>query len=81
VYVRYANRGSDADSRIENLVEHSPMPEMLTVVTSDQRLTDQVRRLGAQVMRRELDSLNERSANDAPSTDQPRRVTRRDRRL
>ena len=86
VYVRYSNRGSDADSRIEDLVEHSPMPEMLTVVTSDQRLTDQVRRLGAQVMRsgelrRELDSLNERSATDAPSTDQPRRVTRRGRRL
>jgi predicted RNA-binding protein with PIN domain len=64
VRVHYAGRGSDADRRIEELVEQSPDPGSLTVVTSDRRLADAVRRLGAHVirsgqLRRHLDTLVE----------------------
>jgi predicted RNA-binding protein with PIN domain len=51
VRVYYAARGSDADTRIRHLVEQAPERHALTVVTSDQRLADDVRRAGAQVMR------------------------------
>jgi predicted RNA-binding protein with PIN domain len=64
VRVHYAGPGSDADRRIEELVEQSPDPGSLTVVTSDRRLADAVRRLGAHVirsgqLRRYLDTLVE----------------------
>ena len=51
VRVYFAGRGSDADTRIEDLVERSPDPRALRVVTSDRRLADEVRRRGAQVIR------------------------------
>jgi predicted RNA-binding protein with PIN domain len=51
VRVLYAERGSDADSRIEQLVESSRDRRGLTVVTSDRRLALAVRSLGAKVMR------------------------------
>src|SRR5437870_1688970 len=38
VRVLYADRGSDADRRIERLVEDSRNPRSLTVVTSDRHL-------------------------------------------
>jgi predicted RNA-binding protein with PIN domain len=82
VLVHYANRGSDADTRIAELVERSSAPEALTVVTSDQRLADRVRRLSAQVirsgeLRRNLDSLDERGVTDVAPADRARRVARR----
>ena len=65
VRVYYAARGSDADSRIRQLVEGSLERRALLVVTSDQRLADDVRRYGAQVMRsgelrRQLEALDRR---------------------
>ena len=64
VRVHYAARGSDADTRILELVEQSREPGALQVVTSDQRLADHVRRQGAQVvrsgvLRRRLDALGD----------------------
>jgi len=51
VRVRYAARGSDADSRIKQLVEGSRERKTLKVVTSDRALADYVRRCGAAVVR------------------------------
>jgi len=51
VKVLYADRGSDADTRIERLVESSPNKRGLTVVTSDRRLASAVRSSGATVIR------------------------------
>ena len=51
VKVFYAARGSDADSRIKELVEASRERRTLRVVTSDRQLADYVRRCGARVVR------------------------------
>jgi predicted RNA-binding protein with PIN domain len=51
VKVLYADRGSDADTRIERLVESSPNKRGLAVVTSDRRLASAVRSSGATVIR------------------------------
>jgi predicted RNA-binding protein with PIN domain len=51
VRVHYAARGSDADTRIKELVAQATEPGVLIVVTSDQRLADAVRRGGARVVR------------------------------
>lgn len=51
VKVLYAERGSDADTRIERIVETSIDPRGLTVVTSDRHLGFLVRSLGATVIR------------------------------
>jgi len=51
VRVFYAERGSDADARIKELVEASRERRTLKVVTSDRALADYVRRCGAQVVR------------------------------
>lgn len=63
VRVFYAVRGSDADSRIKQLVEESRERRTLKVITSDRALADYVRRCGAQVVRagefrRRLDALS-----------------------
>ena len=51
VKVLYAEPGSDADARIERLVESSQNPRGLTVVTSDRHLAFLVRSRGASVVR------------------------------
>ena len=51
VRVFYAERGSDADSRIKELVEASRERRTLKVVTSDRALADYVRRCGVEVIR------------------------------
>jgi len=51
VKVEYADRGSNADAKIERLVESSKDPRGLTVVTSDRRLATSVRARGARVVR------------------------------
>jgi predicted RNA-binding protein with PIN domain len=51
VRVFYAERGSDADTRIKQLVEASRERRTLKVVTSDRALADYVRRCGAAVVR------------------------------
>ncbi len=72
VRVFYAARGSDADTRIKQLVEASRERRTLKVVTSDRALADYVRRCGAEVIRsgvfrRRLDALShaEEGARDA----------------
>jgi predicted RNA-binding protein with PIN domain len=51
VKVCYALPGSDADTRIEQLVDRSSDPRGLTVVTSDRHLASLVRSNGARVIR------------------------------
>ncbi len=51
VKVLYAERGSDADTRIEHLVETATDPRGLTIVTSDRHLGFLVRSRGATVIR------------------------------
>jgi predicted RNA-binding protein with PIN domain len=51
VKVLYADRGSDADTKIERLVESSSNPKGLTVITSDRHLAFLVRSRGATVVR------------------------------
>lgn len=68
VKVLYAERGSDADARIEKLVEASADPRGLTVVTSDRRLAFAVRARGATVVRsgdfrKQLDRVLESTPN------------------
>lgn len=59
--VRFAGRARDAaDDAIVDLVAHATRPESLVVATSDRRLVDRVRALGAQTigagaLRRRLD--------------------------
>jgi predicted RNA-binding protein with PIN domain len=75
VKVMYAEPGSDADTRIEGLVDASPNPRGLTVVTSDRHLAFLVRSRGANVIRSgdfrsQLDSLIDRR----PAADDPEQV-------
>jgi predicted RNA-binding protein with PIN domain len=51
VKILYAEKGSDADSRILKLVESLKDRRGFTIITSDRRLALEVRALGAQVMR------------------------------
>lgn len=51
VRILYAERGSDADARIERIVETAQDPRGLTVVTSDRHLAFLVRSRGASVVR------------------------------
>jgi predicted RNA-binding protein with PIN domain len=51
VRVFYAERGSDADTRIKQLVEASRERRTLKVVTSDRALAGYVRRCGVEVIR------------------------------
>jgi Predicted RNA-binding protein containing a PIN domain len=51
VKVLYGERGSNADARIERLVEAAPNARGLTVVTSDRHLAFLVRARGARVVR------------------------------
>ncbi|MEW6126609.1 MAG: NYN domain-containing protein [Acidobacteriota bacterium] len=51
VKVLFAERGSDADTRIQKLVESAKDKRGLTVVTSDNQLIFRVRARGASVMR------------------------------
>jgi predicted RNA-binding protein with PIN domain len=50
VKILYAERGSDADTRIERLIESTRDRRGLTVVTSDRRLASTVRASGARVI-------------------------------
>ncbi|HVG29964.1 MAG TPA: NYN domain-containing protein [Pyrinomonadaceae bacterium] len=51
VRLHYAERGSDADSRIKTFVEAARERRTLRVVTSDRALADYVRRCGVEVLR------------------------------
>jgi predicted RNA-binding protein with PIN domain len=51
IKLHYAERGSDADTRIKALVESARERKTLRVVTSDRALSDYVRRCGVQVVR------------------------------
>jgi predicted RNA-binding protein with PIN domain len=51
VKILYSDRGSDADTRIKNMVEASSDPRGLKVVTSDRHLAFLVRSRGAAVIR------------------------------
>jgi predicted RNA-binding protein with PIN domain len=63
--LRFAGRARDAaDNTIVDLVAHAPHPDSLVVATSDGRLVERVRALGAQTLgagalRRRLDELKQ----------------------
>jgi predicted RNA-binding protein with PIN domain len=68
VKILYSDRGSDADTRIKNMVEASPDPRGLTVVTSDRHLAFLVRSRGATVIRSgEFRRLIEEAAETRPA--------------
>jgi predicted RNA-binding protein with PIN domain len=70
VKVLYAERGSDADTRIERLVERSTDPRGLTIVTSDRHLAFLVRSNGASVIRSgEFRSRIERRLQSSPTSE------------
>ena len=70
VRVFYAERGSNADERIKQMVEHSRERRTLLVVTSDRQLADYVRRCGAKVVRSgEFRKKMEEVADDASRQD------------
>jgi len=70
VKVLYARQGSDADSRIESLVESLPDPRGITVVTSDRRLAFAVRASGARTLRSgEFRREVERALSSSPQSD------------
>ena len=51
VRIFYSRPGSDADSRVVEMVEAERNKKSLVVVTSDRKLTSRVRACGARVMR------------------------------
>ena len=75
VRVFYAERGSNADERIKQMVEGARERRTLIVVTSDRALADYVRRCGAKVLRsgefrKKMEEATARSAQqqeDEPS--------------
>jgi predicted RNA-binding protein with PIN domain len=74
VRVFYAERGSDADSRIKDLVEASRERRTLKVITSDRALADYVRRCGVEVIRsgvfrKRLDAQEAESASAKDETE------------
>ena len=72
VKVFYARQGSDADTRIVQLVEAERNKKNLTVVTSDRKLTDRVRVCGVRVMRAgEFQQLMDEAAAAAPKAGTP----------
>jgi predicted RNA-binding protein with PIN domain len=68
VRIFYARLGSDADSRVVEIVEAERNKKSLVVVTSDRKLTSRVRASGARVMRsgefrRMLDEIAENATD------------------
>jgi predicted RNA-binding protein with PIN domain len=68
VRIFYARLGSDADSRVVEMVEAERNKKSLVVVTSDRKLTSRVRASGARVMRsgefrRMLDEIAENTSD------------------
>jgi predicted RNA-binding protein with PIN domain len=75
VRVFYAERGSNADERIKQLVEASRERRTLIVVTSDRALSEYVRRCGAQTLRsgefrRRLEEAAQEALAPAPRQDE-----------
>ena len=73
VRIFYARLGSDADSRVVEMVEAERNKKSLVVVTSDRKLTSRVRASGARVMRsgefrRILDEIAENATEQEADT-------------
>jgi predicted RNA-binding protein with PIN domain len=73
VRIFYARVGSDADSRVVEIVEAERNKKSLVVVTSDRKLTSRVRASGARVMRsgefrRMLDEIAENATDQEADT-------------
>jgi predicted RNA-binding protein with PIN domain len=71
VRIFYSRPGSDADSRVVEMVEAERNKKSLVVVTSDRKLTSRVRACGARVMRsgefrRMLDETVETAPDQGP---------------
>lgn len=75
VRVFYAERGSNADERIKQLVEASRERRTLIVVTSDRALAAYVQRCGAQTLRsgefrQRMEDMAEKNSATAPEENQ-----------
>jgi predicted RNA-binding protein with PIN domain len=73
VRIFYARPGSDADSRVVEMVEAERNKKSLVVVTSDRKLTSRVRASGARVLRsgefrRMLDEIAENATDQEADT-------------
>ena len=73
VRIYYSRPGSDADTRIIEMVEAERNKKSLVVVTSDRKLTSRVRACSARVMRsgvfrKMLDEVNKNSHDREPDT-------------
>jgi predicted RNA-binding protein with PIN domain len=73
VRIFYARLGSDADSRVVEMVEAERNKKSLVVVTSDRKLTSRVRASGARVLRsgefrRMLDEIAENATDQEADT-------------
>ncbi|HKV37979.1 MAG TPA: NYN domain-containing protein [Blastocatellia bacterium] len=76
VKILYAHRGSDADARIEQVVESSSDPRGLTVVTSDRRLGLSCKSRGAKIVRSgDFRRIMKTFAEDKPSSASEKAVT------
>jgi predicted RNA-binding protein with PIN domain len=64
LHIRFAPRTQSADDLIEELLEQSPQPDHLTVISNDMRLQTAARRQGARAWSHEdlLDYLDKKSA-------------------
>jgi predicted RNA-binding protein with PIN domain len=70
VRIFYSRLGSDADSRVVEMVEAERNKKSLVVVTSDRKLTSRVRACGARVMRSgEFRRMLDEIAENAPDQD------------
>jgi predicted RNA-binding protein with PIN domain len=74
VSVRVPPQGQDADTVIRELVERTPRPQELIVVTSDKALYSYVKTLGARVMRaHEWNNVERRQKPAAKGDEKPER--------
>jgi predicted RNA-binding protein with PIN domain len=71
VRIFYARPGSDADSRVVEMVEAERNKKSLVVITSDGKLTSRVRACGARVMRSgEFRRMLDENVETAPDQEQ-----------
>jgi len=72
LHIRFAPRTQSADDLIEDLIEQTPQPDHLTVISNDMRLQNAARRRGARAWSHEdlLDSLDKKSSHATPTSDE-----------
>jgi uncharacterized protein len=69
LHIRFAPRTQSADDLIEDLIEQTPQPDHLTVISNDMRLQTAARRQGARAWSHEdlLDFLDKKNPHPDPT--------------